>query len=94
MVTLRIQHAVPSFDAWKRAFDADPVDRRASGVRRYRVHRGVSDPSLVFIDLELGTRAEAEALLAKLRMLWEGPARAVMVGPEAWIAEAVEEAAV
>ena len=28
MVTLRIQHSVPTFDAWKRAFDADPVDRR------------------------------------------------------------------
>ena len=35
MTTLRIQHSVPDFDAWKQAFDADPMDRKAAGVRRF-----------------------------------------------------------
>ena len=30
---LRIQHSVPQYDGWKRAFDADPVERRGGGVR-------------------------------------------------------------
>jgi hypothetical protein len=27
MVILQIEHAVPNFDAWKKAFDSDPVNR-------------------------------------------------------------------
>ena len=91
MVTLRIRHhAVPQFDAWKRAFDGDPLDRKASGVRRYRVFRGVTDPNLVMVDLEFETLAEAEALLAKLHRLWAGPGGAVTREPQTWIVETVE----
>jgi hypothetical protein len=90
MPILRIQHSVPNFDGWKRAFDSDPLDRRASGVRRYEVHRSVADPNFVMIDLEFGTVAEAEKLLEKLRQLWAGPGGAVMRHPEAWVLETVE----
>ena len=90
MPTLRIQHSVPSFEGWKRAFDADPVDRKGSGVRRYHVHRTVSDPNFVMIDLEFDTLPEAERTLEKLRKLWAGPGGAVMRNPEAWIIETIE----
>jgi hypothetical protein len=90
MPILRIQHSVPSFDDWKRAFDSDPMDRKGSGVRRYHVHRSVADPQLVMIDLEFDSLAEAEGLLAKLRHLWAGPGAAVMRNPEAWIVETVD----
>lgn len=89
MPTLRIQHSVPAFDAWKRAFDADPVDRKGSGVRRHRIHRSVRDANFVMIDLEFDTLAEAEAFLEKLKVLWSGPGKAVMKNPEAWIVETV-----
>lgn len=85
MVTLRIQHSVPTFDAWKRAFDADPVDRKGGGVRRYSIHRCVSEPNFVMIDLEFDTVVEAEALLEKLRVLWSGAGQAVMRNPQAWV---------
>jgi hypothetical protein len=90
MAILHIQHSVANFEGWKRAFDADPVDRRASGVRRYQVHRSVAEPNFVMIDLEFDTVAEAEKLLEKLRHLWAGPGGAVMRNPEAWILETVE----
>ena len=90
MAILRIQHPVPDFDGWKRAFDSDPVDRKGSGVRRYRVHRSTTDPLFVMIDLEFDTVAEAESLLANMRRLWAGSAAGVMRDPEAWIAETVE----
>ncbi len=90
MPILRIQHSVPSFEGWKRAFESDPMDRKASGVRRYHVRRAVADPNFVMIDLEFDTLAEAEKLLERLRQLWAGPGGSVMRNPEAWIVETVE----
>lgn len=90
MPILRIQHSVPNFEGWKRAFDNDPIDRKKSGVRRYHVHRSVLDPNFVMIDLEFDSAPEAEAVLERLRHLWAGPAGAVMRNPEAWILETVE----
>ena len=94
MPILRIQHAVPNFEAWKRAFDADPVDRKTSGVRRYHVHRSIADPNFVMIDLEFVAVADAERLLERLRHVWAGPGRTVMRNPEAWIIETVESQSV
>jgi hypothetical protein len=94
MPLLRIQHSVPNFDAWKRAFDSDPVNRKASGVRRYHVHRSIADPNFVMIDLEIDSVAEAERLLENLRRLWTGPGGAVTRNPEAWIFETVESTVV
>ena len=94
MPILHIQHAVPNFEGWKRAFDSDPMDRKGSGVRRYHVHRAVADPNFVMIDLEFETLADAEGLLERLRHLWAGPGGAVMRNPEAWIVETVESKSV
>jgi hypothetical protein len=94
MPILHIQHAVPNFEGWKRAFDSDPMDRKGSGVRRYHVYRAVADPNLVMIDLEFETLAEADVLLGRLRQLWAGPGGAVMRNPEAWILETVESRSV
>ena len=94
MPILHIQHSVPNFEGWKRAFDGDPMDRKGSGVRRYHVRRCVTDPNFVMIDLEFDTLAEAERLLEKLRHLWAGPGGAVMRNPEAWIVETVESKSV
>lgn len=93
MAILRIQHVVPDFEAWKRAFDSDPVDRRGAGVRRYHVFRSVSEPGLVMVDLEFDTVADAGRLLERLRTLWAGPGGRVMRDPQAWIVEPVESKA-
>lgn len=90
MTVLRIQHAVPDFDRWQRAFASDPMDRQGSGVRRYHVYRSVADPNFVMIDLEFDTRFQADAMLARLRQLWAGPGGAVMRNPDAWIVERIE----
>jgi hypothetical protein len=90
MPTLRIEHAVPDFTGWKRAFDSDPADRKGSGVRRYQVFRAVEDPNFVMIDLEFDTLGEAEGLLAKMRRVWSGDGQKVMRNPQARIVETVE----
>jgi hypothetical protein len=94
MPILRIQHVVPNFDGWKRAFDSDPIDRKASGVLGYHVLRSVADPNFVMIDLEFDSTSEAERVLEKLRHLWAGPGGAVIRNPEAWILETIESSAV
>lgn len=90
MPVLRIEHTVTSFDRWKDTFDSDPLDRKASGVRRYRVFRSVAEPDLVMIDLELDSVDEAERMLGRLQELWAGPAKALMQGPQARIVEEVD----
>jgi len=66
MYVLRIEHPVADYDAWKAAFDNDPIGRERSGVRRYRILRSTDDPSHVMIDLEFDSPSEAEAARAAL----------------------------
>jgi len=90
MVILRIEHLVPDFATWKQAFDSDPVGRQRSGVRRFQILRSLDDPNFVMIDLEFGTKAEAEALLAAMREVWGRVQGTVMWNPQARIVEVVE----
>ncbi len=90
MPILRIEHPVPDFDGWKRAFDSDPVGRERSGVRRYQILRSMDDPNYVMIDLEFDTKEEAEALLAAMREVWRRVEGTIMTNPQARIVETVE----
>ncbi len=90
MYMLRIEHPVPDFDGWKRAFDSDPVGRKQSGVRRYRVLRPIDDARFVMIDLEFDTASQAEALLAAMRVVWGRVEGRIMTNPQARIVEIAE----
>jgi hypothetical protein len=90
MATLRIEHPVPDYDAWKQAFDSDPVGRQKSGVRRYKVLRAIDDPNYVMIDLEFDTTSDAEALLAAMHAIWNRVQGTIISNPQARIVEAVE----
>jgi ribosomal protein L35AE/L33A len=90
MYVLRIEHAVLNFDAWKKAFDSDPVGRQKSGVRAYRVMRSCDNPNQVMIDLEFETVSQAQALVANLRTVWGDIQGKVIANPRALITEVVE----
>ena len=90
MVILQIEHPVPSFDTWKKAFDSDPVNRKQSGVRRYRVFRPIDNPNYAIIDLEFDSLNEAEGLLAAMREVWRGVQGTIIESPRVRIVEAVE----
>jgi hypothetical protein len=91
MATLQIEHAISDFELWKKAFDADPVRRKESGVRRYRVLRPVDDPRYVKIDLDFDSVEEADAFRTALQGLWSsGRAAPALAGaPQARIVEEV-----
>ena len=67
---LRIEHAIGDFGAWKRAFDSDPLGRKKSGVRCYRILRPADNPSYVMIDPEFDGSKEAEIFGGALRKMW------------------------
>jgi len=90
MATLRIEHPVPDFDGWKKAFDSDPAQRKQSGVRRYRIFRPIDNPNLVTIDLDFDHASEAEAFLDALRVLWRRVEGKVVGSPRAQVLETVE----
>jgi len=92
VTVLQIEHAVRSFEAWRAAFESDPVGRRAGGVQRYRIYRRVDDPNYVALDLEFGDRATAETFRAALERLWRSPEAAPALGgaPRTRIVDVVE----
>jgi hypothetical protein len=91
MTILQIEHPVGDFDAWKNAFDGDPVGREQGGVRSYRIYRPADDPNYVIVDLELDGMAEAEAFLGRLRGLWSRAiAQGLIQDPRARILEITE----
>ncbi|HLU82241.1 MAG TPA: hypothetical protein VKZ43_02460 [Trueperaceae bacterium] len=51
MAILRVRHPVKHYAMWKRSFDADPLDRRGSGVLRYRIAREVGNDLDLTIEL-------------------------------------------
>jgi len=90
MYILHIEHPVPDYDNWKKAFDSDPVGRTKMGVRRYQILRPIDDAKYVMIDLEFVTASQAEALLAAMRVVWGRVEGQIMMNPQARISEAVE----
>jgi hypothetical protein len=90
MVILQIEHPVPSFDAWKSAFDSDPVNREQSGVRRYQIFRPIDNPNYAMVELEFDSSSEAEALLAAMREVWRRVGGTIMESPRVRIIEVVE----
>jgi hypothetical protein len=90
MTIVQIEHPVPNFDAWKKAFDSDPVGRERSGVRRYQVLRPMDNPNYAMIDLEFDNASKAEAFLAAMREVWRRVEGTIMESPRVRIVEVVE----
>ncbi|MCL5995720.1 MAG: hypothetical protein M1546_06650 [Chloroflexi bacterium] len=90
MIILQIEHPVPDFDAWKKAFDSDPVRREQSGVRCYRVLRPIDKPNVAMVDLEFDGLGEAEALLAAMQQVWRRVEGTIIESPRWRIVEVVE----
>jgi hypothetical protein len=77
-------------EAWKRAFDGDPVHREQSGVRRYRVMRPLDDAHYAIVELEFDNVSQAQAMRTALRELWGRVEGQIMTNPQERIVETVE----
>jgi len=90
MIILQIEHPVPDYNGWKKAFDSDPMGRKQSGVKRYKIYRQNDNANNVIVDLEFDTIDEAKDLQAKLKQLWNQVEGKIITGPKARIIEMVE----
>lgn len=91
MLTVQIEHPIRDYKAWKTAFDRDPAQRQASGVRRYRVSRPLDDELYVVIELDFDERAAAEAFVVKMRAIWKQVEGTIIVSPQVRIVDCVEQ---
>ena len=60
MTTLRIEHKIARDDGWKKAFDSDPINRKQSGFKRYRIYQPTDDTNFVIIKLDFDNLKQAQ----------------------------------
>jgi len=70
MITLRIEHKISTYEGWKKAFDSDPIDRRKSGVKHYRVYRPTDNSNFIVIDLYFDNLEQAQAAKTALQNIF------------------------
>lgn len=90
MVVLQIEHPVPDYNAWKSAFDKDPLQRKESGVRRYATFHTTGDPKYIIIHLEFDSLKDAQAMLERLQALWGRVEGKIMMNPKTRIVEMLD----
>ena len=90
MVILQIEHPVPDYNGWKKAFDSDPMNRKQSGVIRYKIFRQTDATNYVIVELEFDDLDKAKNLLARLQQLWKQVEGKIITGPKARIIEIAE----
>lgn len=93
MPMIVIQHPVADFQAWKKAFDGDPLGRARSGVTRHTIFRAADDPNYVVVNLEFASLEQARKYLPALRELWQRVGDKIgfgSAGPQARILDETE----
>jgi L-rhamnose mutarotase len=91
MVTLRIEHKIASYEGWKRSFDSDPINRKKSGVKRYRIYQPADNPNFVIIELDFDNMNEAFATKDALQRMWTKVEGTVIFAPQTSLLYVVEE---
>jgi ribose 5-phosphate isomerase len=92
MITLRIEHKIASYDSWKKAFDSDPINRKQSGVKRYRIYRPVDNDEFVIIDLDFDNLEQAQATQTALHKMFGMIEGKLIFGPKTQILTVAEAA--
>jgi hypothetical protein len=70
MITLRIEHKISNYEGWKQAFDSDPINRKQSGVKHYRIYRPTDDDKFVIIDLDFDNLEQAQSMQTALHKMF------------------------
>ena len=91
MIILRIEHKMADYNGWKQAFDSDPINRKESGVKRYRIYRRSGDESVVVIDLEFDNLEQAERTQEALRNVFGMMEGKLIFGVQTTILTVVED---
>jgi hypothetical protein len=91
MFLLQIEHPVADFDDWKKTFDSDPLNRRQSGVKQYRIYKRVDNVKYIVVELELESLHAARVLHDALKKMWNRVEGTVITNPKIRLLELVEK---
>ncbi|MCC7439094.1 MAG: hypothetical protein IT211_11430 [Armatimonadetes bacterium] len=91
MITLRIKHRITNYEGWKKAFDSDPINRKQSGVKRFRIYRPIGDDAYVIIELDFEHLEQAQAAEAALHRMFENIEGKLVFGATTTIFHLAEE---
>ena len=89
MNTLRIEHEIQSYEGWKKAFDSDPINRKQSGVKTYRIYQPKDNSKFVIVELDFDDINQLDATLQALQNLWNKVQGSVMSNPQTKILKLV-----
>ena len=90
MLILQMEHKVPNYEGWKKAFDSDPINRKKAGVKKYRIYRLADDPGYVIIDLYFDNAEDGRGTLTALQSLWNKVEGTVFVKAQTRMLQIVE----
>lgn len=90
MIVLRIEHQIPNYEGWKKAFDSDPVNRKQAGVKSYRIFKPINDSKYIIVDLEFDNLQNAENMLSALQGLWKNVDGKIIFNPKTQILDLAE----
>lgn len=90
MVTLRIEHKIVSYDAWKKAFESDPINRKQAGVKHYRIYQPIDDDKFVVIELDFDNLDQAKSAEMALRNIFPKIEGTLIFGVQLRILNVVE----
>jgi hypothetical protein len=90
MPTLQIEHEVPSYEGWKQAFDSDPINRKQSGVKKYRIYKNLDEEKVIIVELDFDNIEDLNATHRALQNLWNRVQGTVMANPRSRIIELLE----
>ncbi|PVU81151.1 hypothetical protein DDP54_17575 [Cellulomonas sp. WB94] len=83
MTVIVIEFPVVDYDAFKSLWEEDRTSRATLGVRSYRIFRPLDDDHYVALHYEVDDAAQAEAVVAALRIMLEaGPIGKVLFRPD------------
>ncbi|MDQ3142139.1 MAG: hypothetical protein M3Q56_07825 [Bacteroidota bacterium] len=91
MTTLRIEHKISNYDGWKKAFDSDPINRKKSGVKRYRIYRPTDNEKFVVIDLDFDNLEQAQVAQAALQNIFPKIEGSIIFSPQLKILNIIED---
>ena len=91
MYVLNYWHTVPDYAEWKKVFDSDPLDRKASGIRQLYIERPVGDEHKVIGHLEFDSLGEAETFAGRLEEVWKRVGSSVVSDAGFTITEILEK---
>lgn len=91
MVILQIEHSILNYNAWKQAFEKDPLNRKASGVRSYKIIRPTDNEKYLFVWLEFDNVSSAEAMIKKLHALFKNGMETIMMRPKIRLLQLLEQ---